>query len=57
MGPRGQRGISVEDLCHAIAAMKENDMELIAVATGSPFNLEVRSKTAGRVQTSGYQGV
>ena len=42
VAPRGQGEISVEDLCRAIVAMKENDMELIAAAIGSPFNQEVR---------------
>ena len=41
MAPKGQGGIPVEDLRRAIAAMKENDMELIAAATGSPFKQEV----------------
>ena len=36
---RGQGGILVEDLHRAITAMKENDMELITAATGSPSRL------------------
>ena len=32
----------VEDLCCAIVAMKENNLELIATTIGSPFNQEVR---------------
>ena len=39
--PEDQGGISVEDFHRAIAAMKENNMELITAATGSPFNQEV----------------
>ena len=39
--PGGPVGHPVEDLLRAIAAMKENDMELIAATTGSPFNQEV----------------
>ena len=39
---RGQGGIPVEDLRHAIAAMKENDMEFTTTTTRSPFNQEVR---------------
>ena len=41
MAPKGQGEIPVKDLHRAIAAMKENDMELIAATTGSPFNQEV----------------
>ena len=40
--PGVQRGILVEDLRYAIAAMKENGMEFIAATTGSPFTQEVR---------------
>ena len=40
--PGGPIGHPVEDLRRAIAAMKENDMELIIAATGSPFNQKVR---------------
>ena len=39
---RGQREIPIEDLCHAIVSMEENDEELIAAATGSPFSREIR---------------
>ena len=42
MAPRGQEGIPIEDLHRAIAAMKENDMELIIATTGLRFNQEVR---------------
>ena len=42
VAPEGQGGIPVKDLHLAIAAMKENDIKLIAAATGSPFNHEVR---------------
>ena len=42
LAPKGQGEISVEDLCRAITAMKENDMALITAATRSPFNQEVR---------------
>ena len=41
MAPEGQGGIPVKDLCRAIVAMKENDMELITTATRSLFNQEV----------------
>ena len=41
MASGGQGGIPVEDLRYAIAAMKENDMELITAATGSPFSTVV----------------
>ena len=39
--PRGQGEILIEDLRCTIAAMKENDVELITTTTGSPFNLEI----------------
>ena len=42
VAPRGQAKISIEELCRVIAAMKENDVELIAAAIGSPFNVEIR---------------
>ena len=32
----------IEDLRPAIMAIKENDVDLIAAATRSPFNLEIR---------------
>ena len=39
----GRRGeILIEDLCHAIVTMKENDVELITTATKSLFNPEIR---------------
>ena len=39
---RGQRGIPIEDLHRAIVSMEENDEELIATATRSPFSQEIR---------------
>ena len=42
LAPRGKGEISVEDLYRALAAMKENDVELIVAAIGSSFNQEVR---------------
>ena len=42
VAPGGQGGIPVEDLHRAIVAMKENDLELIAVATRWTFNQVVR---------------
>ena len=42
IAPRGQGEIPLEELCRAIATMKENNQELIAAATGSPFNQEIR---------------
>ena len=41
LAPKDQREILVEDLRRAIATMKENDVELITTATGSPFNQEI----------------
>ena len=38
VAPKGQGEIPVEDLHCAIAAMKENDTELITTATRSHFN-------------------
>ena len=40
LGRRGE--IPIEYLRRAIVAMKENNVELIAAATGSPFSLEIR---------------
>ena len=42
VAPRGQGEILIEELHRAIAAIKENDVELTAAATRSPFNLEIR---------------
>ena len=42
VAPRRQGEILIEDLHRTIAIMKENDVELITVATGSPFNLKIR---------------
>ena len=55
VAPGGQGGIPIKDLRDAIAAMKENDMELIVVAMGSPFNQEVREARLPKVFS--YQGV
>ena len=41
MPPGGQGEITIKDLRRTIAAMKENDEELITVATRSPFNWEI----------------
>ena len=41
VAPRGQEEIAIEKLRRIIAAMKENNQELIVVATGSPFNREI----------------
>ena len=38
---RKQREIPIKDLRRTITNMKENDVELITTATGSPFNLEI----------------
>ena len=52
----GQGEIPVEDLCCAIAAMKENDIELIATTTRSPFNQEVHeARLLERFKLSGIK--